>query len=119
MRHKYHAIDSDGHVLEPPDFWDAYIDPAFRDRAPQLFVDTDGKERLRVEDKVLGGPTGLGVAGAIGARQGAAPVNIKYCEGKAGSIPMRAFPTWSLMASTLSFSIHRWVCCLAQYRTRN
>ena len=32
------------------------MDPAYRDRAPQLFVDTDGKERLRVEGKVLGGP---------------------------------------------------------------
>lgn len=39
----FHAIDSDGHVLEPPDFWDAYMAPAFRDRAPRLLVNTDGK----------------------------------------------------------------------------
>ena len=71
MSRTYNIIDSDGHVLEPPDFWAAYMDPAYRDRAPQLFVDTDGKERLRIEGKVLGGPTGLGFAGAIGARRSA------------------------------------------------
>src|SRR5215831_9885343 len=90
MSRIYNSIDSDGHVLEPTDFWDAYMDPAFRDRAPRLFVDTDGKERLRVEDKVLGGPTGLGVAGAIGARQGDAPINIKYCEGRKGGFDPHA-----------------------------
>jgi hypothetical protein len=30
---------------------------------------TYGQERLRIEGKVLGGPKGLGFAGAIGARQ--------------------------------------------------
>ncbi len=75
MGRTYNVIDADGHVIEPPDFWTAYMDPAYRDRAPQLFVDTDGKERLRVEGKVLGGPTGLGAVGAIGARQGAASIN--------------------------------------------
>lgn len=90
MRHRYNCIDSDGQVLEPPDFWDEYMDSAFQDRAPWLFVDTDGKERLRVEDKVLGGPTGLGVAGAIGARQGAAPIDIKYCDGRKGGFDPHA-----------------------------
>lgn len=27
------AIDADGHVIEPPDLWERYIDPKFRDRA--------------------------------------------------------------------------------------
>src|SRR5215510_11969538 len=90
MGRTYNVIDSDGHVLEPPDFWAQYMDPAYRDRAPQLFVDTDGKERLRIEDKVLGGPTGLGFAGAIGARQGAASVNIRYVEGRKGGFDPHA-----------------------------
>ena len=59
MSRTYNIIDADGHVLEPPDFWKDYMDPAYRDRAPQLFVDTDGQERLRIEGKVLGGPKGL------------------------------------------------------------
>jgi len=90
MSRTYNVIDSDGHVLEPPDFWAAYMDPAYRDRAPQLFVDTDGKERVRIEGKVLGGPTGIGFAGAIGARQGAAPMNIKYIEGRKGGFDPHA-----------------------------
>jgi hypothetical protein len=49
MSRKYNVIDSDGHVLEPPGFWIEYLDPKYRDRAPELFVDTDGKERLRIE----------------------------------------------------------------------
>jgi hypothetical protein len=67
MHRAYNVIDSDGHVLEPPDFWIKYLDPKYRDRAPELFVDTDGKERLRIEGRVYGS-VGLGFAGAIGMR---------------------------------------------------
>jgi uncharacterized protein len=42
----YNVIDSDGHVLEPRNFWREYIDPAYRDRAPELIVDEKGKERF-------------------------------------------------------------------------
>src|SRR6266478_6332155 len=81
MSRNYNIIDSDGHVLEPPDFWEEYIDPKYRGRTPELVVDTDGKERLRIEGKIYGGARGLGFAGAIGARQGEASTNIKYVEG--------------------------------------
>ena len=27
------AVDADGHILEPPDLWEDYIDPKYRDRA--------------------------------------------------------------------------------------
>ena len=84
MPRTYAVIDADGHVLEPLDLWDRYMDPAYRDRAPWLFVDHDGKERLRVEDKVLGGPRGLGLIGAIGARQGVVSDQIRYAEGRKG-----------------------------------
>ena len=30
------AVDADGHILEPPDLWETYIDPAFRDRALRI-----------------------------------------------------------------------------------
>jgi uncharacterized protein len=90
MGRVYNVIDSDAHVLEPPDFWAEYIDPAYRDRVPQLVVDTDGKERLRIEGRILGGARGLGFAGAIGARQGAAPVDIKYREGRKGGFDPHA-----------------------------
>ena len=37
MSRTYNVIDADGHVLEPPDLWQDYMDPAYRGRAPQLF----------------------------------------------------------------------------------
>jgi len=53
------------------DLWDKYIDPAYRERAPRMIVDTDGKERLLVERQVLAArrastssaPSGPGRAG--------------------------------------------------------
>jgi predicted TIM-barrel fold metal-dependent hydrolase len=85
------VIDADGHILEPPDLWQTYIDPAFRDRAPRLFVDADGKERLRVEGRVLGSPKGLGLLGAIGARQGTvSDTTMKYVEGRKGGFDPHA-----------------------------
>ena len=54
MGRAYNVIDADGHVLEPVDIWDKYIDPGFRERAPRIIIDTDGKERLLVEGQVLG-----------------------------------------------------------------
>ena len=43
MGRAYNVIDSDGHVLEPLNLWENYIDRGFRDRAPRLFLDEDGK----------------------------------------------------------------------------
>jgi predicted TIM-barrel fold metal-dependent hydrolase len=88
MNRTYNVIDSDGHVLEPPDFWIKYLDPKYRDRAPELFVDTDGKERLRIEGRVYGS-VGLGFAGAIGMREGAPAVE-KYVEGRKGGFDPHA-----------------------------
>jgi hypothetical protein len=90
MGRTYNVIDADGHILEPPDIWDNYIDPAYCDRAPRLFVDTDGKERLRVEDKIIGGARGLGLLGAIGARDGSNSDTIKYTEGRPGGFDPHA-----------------------------
>jgi uncharacterized protein len=35
MKDGFRIVDSDAHVLEPHDLWSAYIDPAFRERAPR------------------------------------------------------------------------------------
>jgi predicted TIM-barrel fold metal-dependent hydrolase len=35
-------VDADGHVMEPGDLWQAYIEPAFRDRAPRIVRLDDG-----------------------------------------------------------------------------
>ena len=59
MARAYNAIDADGHILEPLDLWDKYIDPAFRERRPRFTIDENGKERLTVEGKLLGNPRGI------------------------------------------------------------
>jgi uncharacterized protein len=42
------AIDADGHILEPPDTWERYIDPKFRDRAIRIVKDDNGLEVLEI-----------------------------------------------------------------------
>ncbi|MEE9607082.1 MAG: amidohydrolase family protein [Myxococcota bacterium] len=37
MHRDFRVIDADGHVLEPPDLWEKYIDPEFRSQAPRCF----------------------------------------------------------------------------------
>ena len=62
------AIDADGHILEPPDTWEKYIDRQFRDRALRIRPNHDGLEVVEV-----GGapakyvrPGGLAISGAMG-----------------------------------------------------
>jgi hypothetical protein len=37
MHGDYRVVDADGHVIEPADLWEKYIDPEFRDQAPRCF----------------------------------------------------------------------------------
>ena len=43
-------IDADGHILEPLDAWEKYIDPAYRDRALRIRRH-DGREVLELDGK--------------------------------------------------------------------
>ena len=47
------AIDADGHILEPPDTWEKYIDPQYRDRAIRITKNQAGLEILEIG----GGPS--------------------------------------------------------------
>ena len=63
------AIDADGHILEPPDLWERYLDPKFRDRALRIERDADGLEELEIGGRrstvtSKGMPSLLGVMGA-------------------------------------------------------
>jgi uncharacterized protein len=63
------AIDADGHILEPPDLWERYLDPKFRDRALRVVRDPDGLEELEIGGRrstvsTKGIPSLLGVMGA-------------------------------------------------------
>ena len=60
-------IDADGHILEPLDAWEKYIDPAYRDRALRI-RQHDGREVLELDGKPsrffdLRTLTGLGAMG--------------------------------------------------------
>ena len=65
------AIDADGHVLEPPDLWERYLEPRFRDRALRLRKDERGLEYLEIDgrqSKLLRNnmPAGLGAMDRVG-----------------------------------------------------
>jgi len=91
MGRAYNVIDADGHILEPLDLWDKYIDPAFHERRPRFTIDENGKERLTVEGKLLGNPRGIGSLGSVGVRQGTVKLDsLKYAEGKKGGFDPHA-----------------------------
>src|ERR1700751_5659662 len=91
MARAYNVIDADGHILEPLDLWDKYIDPEFRERRPRHVIDENGKERLNVEGKLLGNPRGIGSLGSVGVRQGIVKANtLKYAEGRPGGFDPHA-----------------------------
>ena len=62
------AVDADGHILEPPDLWENYIDPAFRDRALRVVTDENGLEELEIDGKrsKLSRKGSVSVLGAMG-----------------------------------------------------
>ena len=92
MRNQYNVIDADGHILEPLDLWDKYIDPKFRDRAPRIVKGENGKERLVIEEHTVGdGRLGIGRIGAVGARQGVVEADtMAYKDGKPGGFDPHA-----------------------------
>lgn len=65
------AVDGDGHVLEPPDLWQRYLEPNYRKRAPTIKIDDAGLEYLEIDGRpskiVRGGmPAGLGAMDRVG-----------------------------------------------------
>lgn len=63
------AIDADGHILEPPDLWEKYLEPKYRARAIRLRTNDAGLEYLEYDGKPsrlmpAGFPGSLGGMGA-------------------------------------------------------
>ena len=44
----FKVLDSDMHIMEPPDLWQRYIDPEFRDQAPHILRLTPGGNSIMV-----------------------------------------------------------------------
>lgn len=65
------AIDADGHILEPPDLWEKYLEPKHRDRAIRIQKDDEGREYLEIDGRSSrrvrnGMPAGLGAMDRVG-----------------------------------------------------
>src|SRR5260370_13965929 len=65
MRSEAPVIDADGHILEPPDLWEKYLDAKYRANAIRLKVDDEGYEYLEVAGKPVG-QTQRGQLGTLG-----------------------------------------------------
>lgn len=64
------AIDADGHILEPPDLWETYLEPEYRDRAIRIRTNDAGLEYLEFDGKPskLMPPGFPGLLGGMGAK---------------------------------------------------
>ncbi|MFP6816110.1 MAG: amidohydrolase family protein [Pseudomonadales bacterium] len=62
------TVDADGHILEPPDLWESYLESRFLERALRIKVDDDGLEYLEIDGKPSKRTRkgSLGVMGAMG-----------------------------------------------------
>ncbi len=62
------VIDADGHILEPPDLWERYLEPQYRERAIRIKVDERGREYLELDGKrsKLSAHGTLGFLGGMG-----------------------------------------------------
>jgi uncharacterized protein len=63
------AVDADGHILEPPDLWETYLEPKYRDRALRIVTDERGLEELEIGGKrsAMSRRGSVSVLGAMGA----------------------------------------------------
>ncbi len=62
------TVDADGHVLEPPDLWETYLEARYQPRALRLAVDATGVEYLEIDGKPSARSRGaaLSLLGAMG-----------------------------------------------------
>ena len=62
------TIDADGHVLEPHDLWENYLEDRYKDRALRVKVDDEGLEYLEINGKPSKRTAkgSLGIMGAMG-----------------------------------------------------
>src|SRR6266481_5108088 len=96
MARTYNCVDADGHILEPPDLWERYIEPKFRAGCPKLMSTPEGEVfRLEGDGNVIhrgGGKKaiGFGGLGTIGARDGSVEHRVPYAEGRKGGFDPHA-----------------------------
>ena len=62
------VIDADGHILEPPDLWETYLESKYQDRALRIQTDEHDLEYLEINGKKskLSAHGTLGFLGGMG-----------------------------------------------------
>jgi len=60
-RNGFRVLDSDIHIVEPPDLWERYIDAPFKHQAPRGFAEHVLDLRLEIQGKRL--PDGVAYQG--------------------------------------------------------
>lgn len=102
------VVDCDSHVMEPPDLWEKYIEPGYRDRAIRIVRDpADGMEVLTIDNQPL-------LKGILGGLGGAhldrtrlfVPGQVSYMEGcpPASYLPeerLKLLDSWGVDAGVL------------------
>src|SRR5436305_853589 len=61
-------VDADGHILEPPDLWEKYLEGSFKSRAIKGVKNEAGLEGLEYDGKLsqMAQPGFLGLLGGMG-----------------------------------------------------
>ena len=75
-------IDCDGHILEPPDLWEKYLEPRYRDRAIRIRVGDDAFEYLEIDGRRAVLPT-AGASSATWAGWASASTRPKHLRERA------------------------------------
>ena len=57
-------VDSDAHVLEPPDLWERYLEDEYKERAIKIVHPPEGGEQLHI-DREMVMPGGLAALGSV------------------------------------------------------
>jgi predicted TIM-barrel fold metal-dependent hydrolase len=76
------AVDGDGHILEPADLWESYLEPKYRDRAIRVRVDDEGLEFFEFDGQPSithsrGRPATMGAMGNANIKPGP---GVRYSE---------------------------------------
>jgi predicted TIM-barrel fold metal-dependent hydrolase len=85
------SIDADGHILEPANLWETYLEEKYRDRALRIRTNSDGLELIEIDGKPswAGYPGFPGLLGAMGNDDLSPSPDVTY-EGTAPAAAMNA-----------------------------